>query len=211
MVFLTEHIKHFKQSVTITNPLLMIEKILKKSFDKYYEAPLGAWKYFVDLCDQVEFAKKDIIKEADKKEHYGYFLIQGAVGSFVWNNDNYICLDLLIDNDFFGDDLSLLSGKPSPIEIKALEKSSVLRISKTNIDKLRQTPMGSLLFPIGDQKALIEKEQKQIELMTLTAEERYLGLLQSRPELVQRISQKDIASYLGISTQSLSRIRRKIK
>lgn len=70
--------------------------------------------------------------------------------------------------------------------------------------------MGSLIFSIGDQKALVEKEKKQIELMPHNAEERYIGLLQSRPELIQRISQKDIASYLGISTQSLSRIRRKI-
>lgn len=189
----------------------MIEEILKKAFDKYYEAPLKAWKYLVDQGEQVAYDKKEIIRQADKKENYGYFLIQGAVGSFVWKNDKYICLDLLIDSDFFGDELSLISGKPSPIEIIALENSSVLRISKSNIEKLRKTPMGALLFSVGDQKALLEKENKQIELMTQTAEERYLELLQSKPELIQRISQKDIASYLGISTQSLSRIKRKIK
>jgi len=189
----------------------MIAEILKKSFDKYYDAPLEAWKYFVDLCEQLEFEKKDVIKQADKKAHYGYFLLEGAIGSFVWKNDTYICLDLIIENDFFGDDLSLFSGKSSPIEIIALEKSSVLRISRSNIDELRKTPIGALLFSIGDQKALVEKENKQIELMTQTAEERYIHILRSKPELIQRISQKNIASYLGISTQSLSRIRSKIK
>lgn len=189
----------------------MIAKILKQAFDPHYEAPLEAWKYFVDLCEEVVFAKKELIKQADKKEHFGYFLLEGAVGSFVWNNDSYICLDLLIENDFFGDEMSLFSGKASPIEIIALENTSALRISKTNIDKLRQTPMGSILFSVGDQKSLVEKENKRIAFMTQTAEERYLGILQNRPELIQRISQKDIASYLGISTQSLSRIRRKIK
>ena len=189
----------------------MIAEKLKRVFDQYYEAPIEAWKHFAGLCELKEYAKKDVIKKADKREHYGYFLLDGAIGQFVWNNDSYICLDLIIDNDFFGDELSLFSGNPSPIEIIALEDSSVLRITKTNIDKLRQTPMGSLLFAIGDQKSLAEKEEKQIELLTLTAEERYLRLLQNKPELIQRISQKDIASYLGISTQSLSRIRRKIK
>lgn len=189
----------------------MIEQILKKAFDKYYEAPLEVWKHLADQGEKVSYVKKEIIKESDKKERYGYFLIEGAVGSFVWNNDNYICLDLLIENDFFGDELSLFSDKPSSIEIIALENSTVLRINKSNIVKLRQTPMGSMLFSIGDQKAFIEKEKKQIELMTQTAEERYLSLLKDKPELIQRISQKDIASYLGISTQSLSRIRRKIK
>ncbi len=189
----------------------MIEETLKKAFDKYYEAPLKVWKHLTDLGEQVEYRKKEIIKHPHKKEQFGYFLIKGAIGTFVWNNDNYICLDLLIENDFFGDDLSLFSGKPSSIEIIALENSSVLKISKSNIDKLRKTQMGSLLFSIGDQKAYVEKEKRQIELMTQTAEERYSNLIESRPELIQRISQKDIASYLGISTQSLSRIRRKIK
>lgn len=198
-MFLMIHLEH-----------LMIEEKLKQAFDKYYEAPIEAWKYLVDLCEQIEFEKKDIIKQADKREEYGYFLLQGAVGMFVWNNDNYICLDLLLENNFFGDEVSLFSGKPSPIEIIALEKSSILRINKSNIEKLRQTPMGSLLFSIGDQRSLVEKELKQIELMTQTAVERYTALIQSKPELIQRISQKDIASYLGISTQSLSRIRRKL-
>ena len=189
----------------------MIAEILKNHFDKYYEAPLEAWKHFAGLCEQVAYEKKEVIKQAEKKERYGYFLLEGAIGTFVWTNDQYVCLDLLIESDFFGDELSLHSGLPSPLEIIALEKSSILRISKSNIEELRKTPMGSLLMSIGDQKEIAEKQKKQIKLMTLTAEERYIELLQSKPELIQRISQKDIASYLGISTQSLSRIRRNIK
>jgi len=190
---------------------LMIAEKLKKVFDKYYDAPLVAWQRFVDMCEQVKFEKKDVIKKADKREQYGYFLLEGAVGLFVWKNDNYICLDLIIENNFFADESSLFTGSPSMIEVIALEDSSALRISKSNIEQLRQTPMGSLLFSIGEQQSLIDRENKQIELMTLTAEERYVELLKNKPELIQRISQKDIASYLGISTQSLSRIRRKIK
>lgn len=189
----------------------MIEIKLKKAFDKYFEAPIEVWKYFADMCEEVDFEKKTVIKEANKRANYGYFLLQGAVGLFVWNENNYICLDLIIEDNFFADELSLLSSKPSPIKIIALEKSSVLRMSKSNIEKLKQTPMGMQLFSIGDQKTLIEKQEKQIELMTQTAEKRYIELLEKKPELIQRISQKDIASYLGISTQSLSRIRRQIK
>lgn len=189
----------------------MIAHKLKASFDKYYKAPIEAWKSFVNMCEKIDFKKNEKIKEADKRHEFGYFLIEGAVGLFVWKENNYICLDLLIDGNFFADDISLSTGNPSPIEITALENSSVLRMSKTNIEKLKETPMGKQLFSIGDQNALIEKQQQQIELMTKTAEQRYIELLQQRPELIQRIGQKDIASYLGISTQSLSRIRRKIK
>ena len=189
----------------------MLEQRLKMTFDKYYEAPIEAWKYFVEMCEQINYNKNEKIREANKRDSYGYFLLEGAVGLFVWKENNYICLDLLIEENFFADDISLTTGKPTPIEIIALENSSLLRISKSNIEKLKQTPMGKLLFSIGDQNALIDKQHQQIELMTKTAEQRYIELLQKRPELIQRISQKDIASYLGISTQSLSRIRRKIK
>lgn len=188
----------------------MVEKILKNAFDKYYEAPIEAWKYFLSLCEQVDYQKKEVIKQANTRERYGYFLLEGAVGMFVWKKEHFICLDLIIEHNFFGDEGSLFSGEASPMEIKALEKSSVLRISKSNIDLLRQTPMGAILFSIGDRNAFVEKEKQQIELMTQTAEKRYLNLLENRPELIQRISQKDISSYLGISTQSLSRIRKKL-
>ena len=117
---------------------------------------------------------------------------------------------MFLENNFFADDLSLLTGERTPIEIVSLEKSKVLRISKPNIEILKKTPVGSMLFLAGEENSNIEKQSQQIETMTKSAEERYLNLIENRPEIVQRIHQKHIASYLGITTQSLSRIRKKI-
>jgi len=64
---------------------------------------------------------------------------------------------------------------------------------------------------IGEQHDNAKKQSQQMELMTKTAEQRYLDIITDRPELLDRISQKHIASYLGITSQSLSRIRRKVK
>jgi len=55
--------------------------------------------------------------------------------------------------------------------------------------------------------SIVEKQQKQIDLLTKTAEQRYEELMNENSQVIQRISQKHIASYLGITTQSLSRIR----
>jgi CRP-like cAMP-binding protein len=186
------------------------EQILKKAFDKYFEAPLEAWKVLADLCEAISFKKNERIKEANQTSKFGYFLLEGSCGLFVWKENNYVCTDLFLENNFFADDLSLLTGKPSPIEILSLEKSKLLRISKSNIDTLKKTPLGSMLFLAGEEKTNIEKQSQQIEIMTRSAAERYLNLMKSRPEILQRIHQKHIASYLGITTQSLSRIRKKI-
>ena len=138
-------------------------------------------------------------------------MIEGSCGLFVWKENNFVCLDLFLENNFFADDISLNTGKPSPIKIIALEKSTVFQISKSNIEQLKKTPMGNMLFMVGSEKDLNEKQNQYLEFMTKTAEERYLDILKNRPEFLQRIHQKHIASYLGITTQSLSRIRRKIK
>ncbi len=186
----------------------MLAKILKASFDKYYEAPIEAWEKFASLCDQVEFKKNEVIKLAHTTAKYGYFLLEGSVGLFVWKENNLACTDLYLENNFFGDDISLLSQKPSPIEIMALENVKALRMTKANMELLKNTPIGSILFLAGEQSSYSDKQHQQIESMTQTAEERYQGLLKNNPEILQRVSQKHIASYLGITPQSLSRIRK---
>lgn len=188
----------------------MNEHILKKAFDKYFEAPIEAWKGLADLCKEVSFKKNENIKEANRIAKFGYFLLEGSCGLFVWKGNSYVCTDLILEHNFFADDLSLLTGKPSPIEIVSLENSIVLCISKSNIEKLKKTPIGSMLFLAGEENSTIEKQSRQIEIMTKSAEERYLDLMHNQPEILQRIHQKHIASYLGITTQSLSRIRKKI-
>tara|TARA_B100000795_G_scaffold35206_1_gene23240 strand:- start:607 stop:1179 length:573 start_codon:yes stop_codon:yes gene_type:complete len=188
----------------------MNEHILKKAFDNYYEAPIESWKAFVDLCEEVHFKKNEKIKEVGKTAKYGYFLLQGSCGLFVWKKNNFICTDLILENTFFADDISLLTGNPSLIEIISLENSTILQLSKSNIDSLKKTPIGSMLFLAGEENSNIEKQTQQIEMMTQTAQERYLNLIENRPEIIQRIHQKHIASYLGITTQSLSRIRKNL-
>ena len=187
----------------------MIEQELKKSFDKYFDAPIEAWKNFASLCDKVEFKKNEIIKQANTTEKSAYFLLSGACGVFLWKENNYVCLDIVLEHDFFADHLSLIINKPTPIETIALEKTTALKISKFNIEKLRKTNMGMLLFLIGAENSFVEKQKQQIDLLTKTAEQRYVELLRKNPKIVQRIAQKHIASYLGITTQSLSRIRKK--
>ncbi len=186
----------------------MIAQALKNSFDRYYEAPIEIWEHFARLCESVSYKKNQVIKEANTVDRYGYFLLEGAAGTFVWKENNDACMDLHLEGDFFADELSLFSGKPSPVEIRALENAVVLRIGKSQIEQLKETPVGRMLFSIGDHHDLVKKQQQQIEMMTKTAEERYRELLHKNPALIQRIHQKHIASYLGITPQSLSRIRR---
>jgi len=185
----------------------MNELKLKKSFDKYFEAPIEVWKSFTDLCEEVKFKKNEIIKAKGQTEKSAYFILDGSCGVFLWKENNYVCLDIVLENNFFADQMSLITGQPSPLETIALETTTTLRISASNIAKLKKSPFGNLLFLLGAENSFVEKQQQQIDLLTKTAEQRYEELMNKNPQIIQRISQKHIASYLGITTQSLSRIR----
>jgi CRP-like cAMP-binding protein len=116
----------------------------------------------------------------------------------------------MYEEAFFGDYMSLITKEPSELETMALEHSEMLRISRTNIDLLKQTEMGRTLFLISAEFSFVDKQRQQIDLLLKTAEQRYRELLEKQPLLIQRTSQKHIASYLGITTQSLSRLRKNI-
>ncbi|MGL5888238.1 MAG: Crp/Fnr family transcriptional regulator, partial [Bacteroidia bacterium] len=70
--------------------------------------------------------------------------------------------------------------------------------------------IGVQIGRIAAESLYIHKQNQQIELLTLTAEERYKQLLQKQPEIIKRTPSKHIASYLGVTPESLSRIRKTI-
>ncbi|MEM6345882.1 MAG: Crp/Fnr family transcriptional regulator [Bacteroidota bacterium] len=189
---------------------MTLAKRLKQSFDTQFEAPLGVWERFAEHCELVNFKKNEIIKPAHSIEWAGYFILKGSGGIFVWKKNDYVCLDLAYENEFFGDGLSLNTGEATPIETMALENSEMLKISRDNLEILKQTPRGQFIFLIAAENDYAKKQKQQLDLLLKTAEQRYLELLKEQPDLILRTPQKHIASFLGITPQSLSRIRRKL-
>ena len=185
----------------------MIAETLKKSFDKYFNAPIETWKEFAEFCEPVTFAKDEIIKHQNTTEKYFYFIIKGSAGIFLWKQNNFVCLDFAFEHSACCDYMSLITKKPTELEVIALEKSEMIRISSANFYTLCQKTVGQVISQMATESSFVEKQQQQIELLTKTAEERYAILQTKFPNIDQRIAQKHIASYLGITPQSLSRIK----
>ena len=186
----------------------MNPSILKKSFDKYYNAPLQAWNEFYNRCDTVTFKKDETLKHPDTREKYFYFIIEGSAGIFLQNKNHSVCLDFSFDHEFHGDYLSLLIGEATPLQSMALEKSKMLRISRQRLFELGARPLGNTILRIAAEASFINKQQQQIDLLTKDAQERYRELTDKFPFIMRRIPLKHIASYIGVTPQSLSRLRR---
>lgn len=184
------------------------EEIIKRAFDPYFPVPLEAWKSFTDLGEMIVTTKDQILKNTGTTEKYLSFIVQGSGGIMLWNNSNYVCIDLCYEDDFFGDYMSFLTQQPTPLEVITFEASKLFRISKTNFDKLRSnSEIGEKICRFASEGLFIHKQRQQIDILTKTAAERYTELQTRQPEIIRRTPQKHIASYLGITPQSLSRIR----
>jgi CRP-like cAMP-binding protein len=186
------------------------EKI-KQYFDKIYEVPLEAWEKFASLGEVKNYKAGTILKKAHTIEKKFYFLISGSGGVMLWSNNNNVCLDIFLEFNFFGDYMSLVTQKNSPLETLLFEDSEILELTAENFTYIsNDKEFGLSITRNAVENLFILKQQQQIELLTLTAEERYQKILEEKPEILRRIPQMHIASYLGITPQSLSRIRKNL-
>jgi CRP-like cAMP-binding protein len=106
---------------------------------------------------------------------------------------------------------SFLTGKPGRQYIDALEDSDVLLIDSVTYEKLCTTvPAFERYFRILLQNNYIATHRRVLSSISLSAEEQYLQMLEEYPTVVQRVAQRHIASYLGITPEALSRIRNRL-
>ena len=158
----------------------MIEKgrLIKKIFDPYFEAPLEIWESFAKFLKHKSYKKNEIIKDTNQKEKYLNIITKGASGIFLWKENSTICLDLSYENEFFGDYMSFLTQKPTELFTQAIEETELLSISYSDLDKLyKGSDIGLNIGRIASESLFIHKQTQQIDLLMLTAEQRYLKLL----------------------------------
>lgn len=188
-----------------------VAKIIKKAFDPYLNVPLEAWKSFTNLGEVITTKKDEILKNTETTERYLSFILNGSGGVILWNKNNFVCIDLCFEGDFFGDYMSFLTQKQTSLEVVTFESSEIFRISRTNFEKISSnSTFGDKICRFAAEGLFIHKQEQQINLLTKTSIERYEQLVSIQPNIIQRTPQKYIASYLGITPQSLSRIRNEI-
>lgn len=168
-------------------------------------------KIFGELSDVVRFKKKEIILKEGKVENYISYNIKGAVVMLINQNGTAICNSFSIENSYFSSYHSFLTRQPSKFNIIAIEETIIERITYSNIQaaydiSAEHQKNGRLIA----EKLYIEESQRTLSLISETAEQRYFNLLKSKPDVLQRIPLKYLASYIGITPVSLSRLRNKV-
>jgi len=152
-----------------------------------------------------------ILQEGDVSK-YNTFVLEGCFKMYmIDNNGKEHNLQFAIENWWIGDIGSFLSENPSKLYIEALENSTILQIKKEDQLKLFvDFPKFNQIFREFTEKALVSTQQRVLQNISSTAEERYLDFLDRYPYFFNRISNVQIASYLGVTPEFLSTIRKKL-
>lgn len=143
---------------------------------------------------------------------YSAFISKGAMRQYTVDEDGHERIVRLgIENWWMGDFESFVMLTPSMYNIDAFEDSDLLIITNEQMQNLRaQVPLMDNVIKMMDQKRAIAYEKRIRVSISYTAEDRYVDLQKTYPDLLQRFPQNMIASYLGISPETLSRIRKQM-
>ncbi|GAL87401.1 conserved hypothetical protein [Sporocytophaga myxococcoides] len=176
------------------------------------QIPIDRVEELLGICLIVTHAKNELIEAKNGVfDRLGY-IINGAARIYYLNEKGEEVSYLLqVNEDVIGDYASYITGEKSQAKIETLLETEVLYFEKKGVEELIKKDVFWLGFAkrISD-LAFLSAKQRLDELFFFTPEQRYLNLLKKSPEILNKIPQKYISSYLGITPQSLSRIRKRI-
>lgn len=176
----------------------------------------------IDCNENESIAFKNILrlKTIKKNEHllvegefcnFGVFIEKGCIRHYYLIDGIESTGNFFFENGWYADFESYLYGKPSKLNIEALEDCELFLAYKNDFDKLvAQYPVFNSFLREMMERTIKGLTGKGMSMTLLTPEERYLALIKHRPKVVERVSLKHIASYLGVKPESLSRIRTRI-
>ena len=140
-----------------------------------------------------------------------YFIERGVLRMYYKKGESQITRYMASEGEFATALSSFLTQRPTKENMEAIEPSTLWVLSYTDLHTLyAQIPVWNIFSRRLLEEAYLENTLRMEGLITQTAEERYLTFIESNPELAMRVPQQYIATYLGITPISLSRIRAKI-
>jgi len=167
------------------------------------------WKDFSGRWMLTNYSKNEFVTKTGQVEKYFYFVHSGVLRGFVLNNGSDISMGFSYDGDFSGVYDSLLNQSKADWNLQALVKTDVLKITYSDLmemfDKYKSIERWGRIF---NANALIGLGRRQLEIRNYSAEERFDRLATQSPHIFQLVPQKYLASYLGMTPETFSRMRR---
>ena len=185
------------------NFLEFYNSVLNISITSYEDIPFSVEKH--------QYAKGETITKYSQIENRIYFIVSGIAEMTIKSYMTEKVIDFFFENELVCGYTSFLNQEPTDIQIKALTNIHVEAIKHEDMLNAYKFSLDANKFGrITTEQGYIRKSNREKNLLTKTAEERYIEMFQLRSQYISQIPVNKIAKYLGIHPESLSRIRKKI-
>ncbi|WP_417371306.1 Crp/Fnr family transcriptional regulator [Gelidibacter japonicus] len=186
---------------------------IKAYLDQIASISQSDWDFFTSKLQRRVIPKKSVFLKLNEIENHISFIESGVVRLYIpkENSEKEITFGFSFKDQFISAYDSFLTRQPSAYELEALTETTLLSITYNDLqDVYKTTEIGNLIGRLAAERLFLIKSKREQHLLNLTAEERYLKLFKERPELIKIIPLKYISSYIGVTAQALSRIRRRL-
>ncbi|WP_281297381.1 Crp/Fnr family transcriptional regulator [Flavobacterium limnophilum] len=167
---------------------------------------------FLSKTEILQYKAKTVLLNAGEICKNSYFVNSGVLRSFNIN-DNIVehVLSFACSGWWISDMYSLLSQKPGNLFIQVIEDAEIVVLSKENQEILfREIPKLERFFRILTENSLVAHQERLMDNLSLTAEERFEKFCNKHNDLIQKVPQKQIASYLGVTPEFFSKMKSKM-
>ncbi|MCD0465244.1 Crp/Fnr family transcriptional regulator [Flavobacterium sp. ENC] len=189
-----------------------MKALLKQNIAKHISLSENETEAFLNLFKQKLIPKKNFLLREGEICKFEGFVVKGLLRVYHIDKNGFEqILYFAIENWWITDIDSFTTQTPSQLFIEALEDSEILLISQKDKEfAYANLPKIEKLFRVMTQKTHVALQRRMIDNLSKTAEVRYIEFSEKYPELFQRLSNIQIAAYLGITNVFLSNIRKKI-
>ena len=186
---------------------------IKLYLDKIASISSSDWNFFISKLHRRIITKKSVFIKVNQIENHISFIESGIVRLFIPrdNPEKEITFGFSFKNQFVSAYDSFLTQSPSNYQLQTLTETAMLSITYKDLQSVyKSTQIGNLIGRLTAEDLFLIKSKREQDLLNLNAEQRYLKLFKERPELLKSVPLKYISSYIGVTAQALSRIRKRL-
>ena len=182
--------------------------ILKKYIDHFIDLSPTELEALTNEIEVLSVDKKVRLTELGDTEHYLYFVTKGLARKFFYKGRDEIITQIAKEGELISSSVSYFSGKPSTYIVETIEPTTFYSLQKDRVEQLYEAyPNLEKLSRLVITELFLQKEYWELDRIRYNTKERFIHFMNENPDLLRRVPQKYLASYLNIKPETFSRLK----